>query len=149
MNLYLEFNGLWLRFLFLLQILLCCDNKICFSLYQLPYMSWGNILCVISKEFWQIKLMNVIFRLKLKYNQQHCLNLLYNVMFLVFQDTKEQLYDMVPMIPTIETISVVCLTEDQEDGDLILDLMVDGINMVSLVILLHCKLYLFSHISHE
>jgi hypothetical protein len=28
-------------------------------------------------------------------------------------------------------ISVVCLTEDQEDGDLILDLMVDGINMVS------------------
>jgi len=35
------------------------------------------------------------------------------------------------MIPTIETISVVCLTEDQEDGDLILDLMVDGINMVS------------------
>jgi hypothetical protein len=70
-------------------------------------------------------------------------------MFLVFQDTKEQLYDMVPMIPTIETISVVCLTEDQEDGDLILDLMVDGINMVSLVILLHCKLYLFSHISHE
>jgi hypothetical protein len=48
---------------------------------------------------------------------------LYNVMFLVFQDTKEQLYDMVPMIPTIETISVVCLTEDQEDGDLILDLV--------------------------
>ena len=38
------------------------------------------------------------------------------------------------MIPTIETLSVVCLTEDQEDGDLILDLMVDGINMVSLVI---------------
>jgi hypothetical protein len=35
------------------------------------------------------------------------------------------------MIPTIETISVVCLTEEQEDGDLILDLMVDGINMVS------------------
>ena len=35
------------------------------------------------------------------------------------------------MIPTIETISVVYLTEDQEDGDLILDLMVDGINMVS------------------
>jgi hypothetical protein len=31
------------------------------------------------------------------------------------------------MIPTVETISVVCLTEDQEDGDL----MVDGINMVS------------------
>ena len=41
---------------------------------------------------------------------------------------------MVPMIPTIETLSVVCLTEDQEDGDLILDLMVDGINMVSFVI---------------
>jgi len=41
---------------------------------------------------------------------------------------------MVHMIPTIETISVVCLTEDQEDGDLILDLMVDGINKVSLVI---------------
>ena len=38
---------------------------------------------------------------------------------------------MVLMIPTIETISVVCLTEEQEDGDLILDLMVDGINMVS------------------
>ena len=38
---------------------------------------------------------------------------------------------MVRMILTIETISVVCLTEDQEDGDLILDLMVDGINMVS------------------
>ena len=38
---------------------------------------------------------------------------------------------MVHMIPTVETISVVCLTEDQEDGDLILDLMVDGINMVS------------------
>jgi hypothetical protein len=35
---------------------------------------------------------------------------------------------MVHMIPTI---SVVCLTEDQEDGDLILDLMVDGTNMVS------------------
>ena len=31
---------------------------------------------------------------------------------------------MVPMTPTMETISVVCLTEDQEDGDLILDLMV-------------------------
>ena len=38
---------------------------------------------------------------------------------------------MVPMIPTIETISVVCLTEDQEDGDLTLDLVVDGTNMVS------------------
>jgi hypothetical protein len=38
------------------------------------------------------------------------------------------------MISTIETLSVVCLTEDQEHGDLILDLMVDGINMVSLVI---------------
>jgi len=38
---------------------------------------------------------------------------------------------MVPMTPTIDTISVVCLTDDQEDGDLILDLMVDGINMVS------------------
>jgi hypothetical protein len=54
-NLYLEFNGLLLRIFFLLQILLCCDNKICFCLYQLPYMSWGNILCVISKEFWQIR----------------------------------------------------------------------------------------------
>jgi hypothetical protein len=47
---------------------------------------------------------------------------------------------MVHMIPTMETISVVCLTEDQEDGDLILDLMVDWINKVSLVI------GLFSHI---
>ena len=35
------------------------------------------------------------------------------------------------MFPTIDTISVVCLTEDHKDGDLILDLMVDGINMVS------------------
>jgi len=35
------------------------------------------------------------------------------------------------MIPTMEAISVACLTEDQEDGDLILDLMVDLINMVS------------------
>ena len=35
------------------------------------------------------------------------------------------------MTPTIDTILVVCLTEDQEDGDLVLDLMVDGINMVS------------------
>lgn len=35
------------------------------------------------------------------------------------------------MTPTMEAISVVCLAEDQEDGDLILDLMVDGINMVS------------------
>ena len=50
---------------------------------------------------------------------------------------------MVPMIPTIETISVACLTEDQEDGDLILDLMVDGINKVSLVI------GLFSYIFHH
>jgi hypothetical protein len=47
------------------------------------------------------------------------------------------------MIPTIETISVACLTEDQEDGDLILDLMVDGINKVSLVI------GLFSYIFHH
>ena len=45
------------------------------------------------------------------------------------------------MIPTIETISVVCLTEDQEDGDLILDLMVDGINKVSLVIGLFFHIY--------
>jgi hypothetical protein len=43
---------------------------------------------------------------------------------------------MVPMIPTMETISVVCLTEDQEDGDLILDLMVDGINKVSYFVML-------------
>jgi hypothetical protein len=35
------------------------------------------------------------------------------------------------MTTTIDTISVVCLTEDQYNGDLILDLMVDGINMVS------------------
>ena len=34
------------------------------------------------------------------------------------------------MTPSMEAISVVCLTEDREDGDLILDLMVDGINMV-------------------
>jgi hypothetical protein len=40
------------------------------------------------------------------------------------------------MIPTMETISVVCLTEDQEDGDLILDLMVDGINKVSYFVML-------------
>ena len=48
---------------------------------------------------------------------------------------------MVLMIPTIDTISVVCLTEDQEDGDLILDLMVDGINKVSLVIGLFFYIY--------
>jgi hypothetical protein len=71
-----------------------------------------------------------------KYNQQHCLCILYNIIFHFCQDTKEQLYDMVPMIPTIETISVVCLTEDQEDGDLILDFMVDGINMVSYFVIL-------------
>jgi hypothetical protein len=42
------------------------------------------------------------------------------------------------MTPTIDTISVVCLTEDQEDGDLILDLMVDGINMVSYTVAVLC-----------
>ena len=35
------------------------------------------------------------------------------------------------MTLTMVAISVACLTEDQEDGDLILDLMVDLINMVS------------------
>jgi hypothetical protein len=40
---------------------------------------------------------------------------------------------MVHIIPTVETISVVCLTEDQEDGDLILDLMVDLINITDIV----------------
>jgi len=34
------------------------------------------------------------------------------------------------MIPTIETISVVCLTGDQEDGDLILDLVVIGTGFI-------------------
>ena len=53
------------------------------------------------------------------------------------------------MIPTIETISVVCLTEDQEDGDLILDLMVDGINMVSYSTALFVPLFLNTGIFHE
>ena len=47
------------------------------------------------------------------------------------------------MIPTIETISVLCLTEDQENGDLILDLMVDGISMVSYF--LYCLHFLCFH----
>ena len=47
------------------------------------------------------------------------------------------------MIPTIETISVLCLTEDQEDGDLILDLVVDGISMVSY--LFYCLHFLCFH----
>jgi hypothetical protein len=46
------------------------------------------------------------------------------------------------MTPTMETISVVCLTEDQEDGDLILDLMVDGINMVSYFVILFVFKYI-------
>jgi len=51
------------------------------------------------------------------------------------------------MTLTMETISVVCLTEDQEDGDLILDLMVDGINMVSYSVALLFRL--FSNIHYE
>jgi hypothetical protein len=53
---------------------------------------------------------------------------------------------MVHIIPTVETISVVCLTEDQEDRDLILDLMVDLINMVSFFALF---VRLFSNTFHE
>jgi hypothetical protein len=41
---------------------------------------------------------------------------------------------MVHIIPTVDTILVVCLTEDQEDGDLILDLMVDLIKFLKDVI---------------
>jgi hypothetical protein len=48
---------------------------------------------------------------------------------------------MVNMIPTMEAISVVCSTEDQEDGNLILDLMVDGINMVSYSVALLFRLF--------
>ena len=53
------------------------------------------------------------------------------------------------MIPTIETLSVVCLTEDQEDGDLVLDLMVDGINMVSYLFFYLFVFFMCLPIFHE
>ena len=48
------------------------------------------------------------------------------------------------MIPTIDTISVVCLTEDHKDGDLILDLMVDMVSYSTALLFRLC-----SNVFHE